>query len=118
MQVAYILNQLLNVSVGVNGEIYVPYNQIRQHLRDFEKTCISWDVEDFKKAAFWKEGIDWNKIYDESWFEHALHCMIEDHDAELGVNWATVGNYLDKYCKHNTKDNLVEFEENFNRKEQ
>lgn len=114
MQVAYILNQLLNVSAGVDGEIFVPYKEVSQHLRDYEKTCICWDVEDFRSVAFRKCGENWRNVYDEDWFEHALHSMIEDHDAELGINWATVEEYLDRYCKHEAKDNIVMLEENVN----
>ena len=114
MQVAYILNQLLNVSVGVDGEIFVPYNQVSQHLRDYEKTCICWDVEDFRSIASRKGGENWKNVYDESWFEHALHAMIDDHDAELGINWTTVEEYLDKYCKQEIKDSIVLLEKNYN----
>jgi hypothetical protein len=113
MQVAYILNQLLNAHIGVNGELYVPYSLVSQYFRDYENSSITWNIEDFQKAAFQKCGADWKNTYDEGWFENALHCMIDDHDAKFGITWNTVDDYLDKYCKHSLNDNFLALEENF-----
>ena len=31
-------------------------------------------------------------------FEEALHTMIREHDAGLGITWITIDHYLNEYC--------------------
>jgi len=72
---------------------------INDYRRGYRFIC--WSIGDFEQQAqeiedYENEG---NKIYDRSKFQETLELMIHKHDAELGINWNTIKDYLDNYCK-------------------
>lgn len=46
-----------------------------------------------------KGGDDWEIIYDVDKFQSALERMIFKHNADEGITWSTVSEYLNKYCR-------------------
>jgi len=61
---------------------------------------MGWSVEDFEqRAAEIEEDIEGGKsLYDTNKFEDALHCMVSNHDASLGISWDTIDFWLDEMC--------------------
>ena len=68
---------------------------------------IYWSVEDFKQQAekeyiyydyLFPKAKNWRNVFDEKLFEKALDIMVDNHNANVGVNWETVAYYLDKVC--------------------
>ena len=66
----------------------------RLHIYSPSIVTLTWSTEDFASIAEEMEGEDWREIFDESEFENALAEMIKNHDAEHGINWETVGYYV------------------------
>ena len=73
---------------------------------------ICWGINDFEYRASILEGytddieesvIVENKpkspIFDRSKFVEALGQMDHDHDANFGITWDTIDEYLDSYCR-------------------
>ena len=62
---------------------------------------MGWTVEDFvHRAAEIEESNRGGKtLYDPSKFEEALHCMVNNHDANMGISWDTVDFWLDEMCR-------------------
>lgn len=95
------LNNLVNVDFIQNpSQIYNEENFSFQ---------INWSVKDFEYAAknnfleLQRDNIkeyehfsSWEQIYDKSQFEKQLIEMIKNHDANEGINWHTVDEYLGK----------------------
>tara|TARA_R110000772_G_scaffold146690_1_gene257003 strand:+ start:301 stop:759 length:459 start_codon:yes stop_codon:yes gene_type:complete len=85
---------------------------IQAFLEKKETTAsIVWSVNDFEVEAerqffILKEDEDgdvegltsWEQYFDKSKFKMALDEMIEDHDAEYGINNYSVQNALETYC--------------------
>lgn len=67
---------------------------------------LTWSVEDFEAEAERLVGENWKDIYDESKFEDALFEMIDNHDAEWGINWNSVAFYLNQYCKKEEENEM------------
>lgn len=67
---------------------------------------LTWSVEDFEAEAEILVGKNWKDIYDESKFEYALFEMIDNHDAEWGINWSSVAFYLNDYCKKEEENEM------------
>ena len=67
---------------------------------------LTWSVEDFEAEAERLVGENWKDIYDESKFEDALFEMIDNHDAEWGINWNSVAFYLNQYCKKEKENEM------------
>ena len=67
---------------------------------------LTWSVEDFEAEAEILVGKNWKDIYDESKFEYALFEMIDNHDAEWGINWSSVAFYLNEYCKKKEENEM------------
>jgi hypothetical protein len=90
-------------SIDVKGTKYVPVDLVEQHFTAIRRSSVHWDIEDFVTAAQWEvkndEDAAWKLVYDEDKFQQALERMIQDHDAEIGINWNTVSRYLNRYCK-------------------
>lgn len=59
---------------------------------------IAWSVEDFIQRAEEIEGEDWEKVYDPERFSYALKRMFKNHDANMGISWDAIDQYLDAYC--------------------
>lgn len=64
---------------------------------------IYWHKDDFEHQAKeneeYAEENDEKLEYDRSKFEYALDIMIDNHDANNGINWDTISDYLNTYCK-------------------
>lgn len=67
---------------------------------------LTWSVEDFEAQAESLVGENWRDIYDESKFEDALFEMIDNHDAEWGINWSSISFYLNQYCKKEEENEM------------
>ena len=67
---------------------------------------LTWSVEDFEAKAEELVGENWKDIYDESKFEDALFEMIDNHDAEWGINWSSISFYLNQYCKKEEENEM------------
>lgn len=67
---------------------------------------LTWSVEDFEAEAERLVGENWKDIYDESKFEDALFEMIDNHDAEWGINWSSISFYLNQYCKKEEENEM------------
>ena len=65
------------------------------------KYTMGWTVEDFEhRAAEMEESYGEGKaLYDPSKFEEALHCMVNNHDASMGISWESVDFWLDEMCR-------------------
>jgi hypothetical protein len=72
-------------------------------LKDFDKlvsTAIFWSVNDFESKANEIIAEDNDDIqFDKNKYEEALKKMIHDHNAEYGITWDTVHDYLVTYCQ-------------------
>lgn len=82
--------------------------QLEAELAELKAMSITWTVEDFEGHAENSleylqirnpELTDWRQVYDETKFPDALHHMINNHDASLGITWDTIDYYLDEFCK-------------------
>lgn len=60
-----------------------------------EKRCISWSVNDFKNVA---ESFSITK-FDETKYPLALRNMINNHDANEGINNSVIEKYLIDFCQ-------------------
>ena len=65
---------------------------------------MGWSVEDFEHRAEELEQYMTETLYDRDKFEEALHCMIDNHDASLGINWDTVDYWLSYMCIKDVKE--------------
>ena len=68
-----------------------------EYILDPDIVASWWSVEDFEARASDNED-GGEKIYDRSKFTEALKLMVEEEDANIGINWETIDCYLDKYC--------------------
>lgn len=87
-------------------------NKIITNIDQLQKEMLKWSIEDFMYQARLKEGIldipvedltikEAKKIlkkYDPEKFQDALETMIHKHDAEIGITWDTISDYLEEYC--------------------
>ena len=80
--------------------------QCIKQLEIIEQRSIYWGVTDFRLQALELCRFD-DKLckltYDESKFPEALKEMIENHDADWGISWVTVTEYLNKFCRKSKK---------------
>jgi hypothetical protein len=64
---------------------------------------IYWHIIDFEQQATQNEEYaeENGKIlkYNREDFEYALDLMIDNHDANYGITWNTISDYLNTYCK-------------------
>ena len=67
---------------------------------------LTWSVEDFEAEAEILVGENWKDIYDVSKFEYALFEMIDNHDAEWGINWSSIAFYLNEYCRKKKENEM------------
>lgn len=63
------------------------------------KTAVIWRVEDFESKAKELEREAGCDLFDRSLFSKVLQLMILRHNADVGISWATVEDYLLSYCK-------------------
>lgn len=91
-------------------DLFSSENRLNYHLKDGRiarivllrpgDNCVIWSVEDFKQKAIDKTNEDvWQDYYDESKFQEALDLMCAEHNAECGITWDTVLEYLEEYCQ-------------------
>lgn len=67
--------------------------------------AIIWSPEDFELEARSVEDKEIEILYDRDKFHAAIRYMIEDHNADVGITWQTVREYLDRYCLLNNNKN-------------
>ena len=77
--------------------VYSP-KEILKLLEDL-KTAVIWRVEDFEAKATELEHQANCVLFNRTLFEKVLQLMIQRHNADLGISWATVEQYLQNYCK-------------------
>ena len=112
-----------SIKPGLSNEIIIEMkDQPDAGIRFLEpgQACVVWSVEDFEGRAesrwesftkdikdkdgkvLWKakfpNATKMEDVYDPEEFESALHNMVDNHDAELGITWDTVDIYLDDNC--------------------
>ena len=61
-----------------------------------EKRCIGWSVNDFKNVA---ESLSDMYQFDERKYPLALRNMIDNHDANEGINNSVIEKYLINFCQ-------------------
>ena len=100
MYIDDIIAELNKGMVRIGNVNYYPVDKVMRHLNNLSTNCIRWDTDDFEHAAKIKTSEEeWSEYYNKEMFGSALDEMIQDHDAEIGINWQTVEYYLDTYCK-------------------
>ena len=79
------------------------HNSRRDMENALDPNCcqVSWCIDDFEAHAEYLESNnhDGKQVYDRSKFAYALGRMCDKHDAEYGINWETIGAYLDDCCR-------------------
>lgn len=60
---------------------------------------VTWSVKDFEHRAKELEGNEDNVKFNRENFQDALHDMIKNHDASIGICWDTIDIYLHSECK-------------------
>lgn len=60
--------------------------------------AVVWSPEDFELEARSVEDEKIEILYDRDRFHAAIRYMIEDHNADIGITWQTVREYLNRYC--------------------
>ena len=70
---------------------------------ELEKPLINtlgWSIEDFQLRAKELESLVGSEVplYDPRKFKDALYCMVDKHDASLGITWDTVDFWQDEMC--------------------
>ena len=83
---------------GVSWQSIIPNATISFDENRSDEACIIWSVEDFYTQAE-ELNTEYGHNFDETKFEEALHLMIRKHDANVGITWDTVKDYLLEYCK-------------------
>lgn len=63
------------------------------------KGAVVWSIEDFETLAQELEEEAGKPLFDRTLFAEYLYEMIENHDADYGITWASVRYYLENYCK-------------------
>ena len=87
-----ILSQLdENTTIEQNG---IEINGYKLLALPQTSAAIIWSVEDFEMQARNTADDEWEDEYDQAKFTDALHRMIENHDADWGITWSTVSDYL------------------------
>jgi len=87
MKIHDIITKLNTVSALLLG--------LKEEIQQYKRESIRWSISDFKQQANNSENPEY---YDLSKFPSALELMIEEHDADVGINWDTIQSYLDDYC--------------------
>ena len=83
---------------GVSWESIIPNATISFGEIRSDEACIIWSVEDFYNQAEELTTL-YGHNFDETKFEETLHLMIRKHDANVGITWETITEYLLEYCK-------------------
>ena len=99
MYIDDIIKKLNETSIRFGNIDYCQLNKVVYYLEKIGKTSIQWSEDDFKCMAEQIKGDEWDQWYCEEKFGEALEAMINDHDAEHGISWYSVEEYLDMYCK-------------------
>jgi hypothetical protein len=80
-----------NTTIDQNG---IEINGYKLFALPQTSVAIIWSVEDFEMQARNTADDEWEDEYDQAKFTDALHRMIENHDADCGITWSTVSDYL------------------------
>lgn len=71
--------------------------EILKLLEDL-KTAVIWRIEDFESKAKELEQKAGCHLFDRSLFSKVLQLMILKHNADEGICWLTIEEYLQNYC--------------------
>lgn len=102
------------VKIGEDGKLLISldwYDDTMGYSKvKLEKPLVytmGWTVEDFEhRAAELEKDTEGGKpLYDTNKFEGALHSMVDNHDANLGITWNTIDFWLDEMCLLEEEDN-------------
>jgi len=87
-RVVPLLREIDSTQFGAGKKILDIIDEYEQKF----KGCICWSIDDMIQEAR-EEG--WELSEDDA--QAALEEMIDDHDANNGINWNTVSYYINKY---------------------
>lgn len=78
--------------------------KFKRHLSwalDDNCALICWSTHDLEQRATEVEEHQGDDVilYDRSKFKEALDALIDDHDCNWGINWETLDQYLEAYCR-------------------
>jgi len=104
MYINDIVKKLDQSIMRIGNTDYYPADKVRHELDELSTECIQWSIEDFEHMAIQCKGNDWEEYYDKNMFGDALECMIYDHNAEYGISWDTVQEYLQRICARRTTE--------------
>ena len=79
------------------NELSPEEQEIVQMYRDGFR-AIWWSVDDFESRAQILEDIYVGRKYNREDFQYSLEEMLHHHDANNGITWDTIDEYLDYYC--------------------
>lgn len=99
MYVDDIIKKLSETSIRYGNVDYCRLDTVTHYLKDIGNKSIMWSEDDFLHMARLLKDDEWDQWYNKESFEEALHAMINDHDAMVGISWYHVEIYLNKYCK-------------------
>lgn len=91
------------VKIGQGSQVSVSMTYKKGYTRiELDEPLVGgifgWSIDDFELRAKDRE-VDQEPIYDRAKFREALYCMINAHDADMGINWDTVDFWLDELCR-------------------
>lgn len=72
----------------------VNFNDAKKVLEDYwsDKVAVVWEIDDI----LWKAQED-GKLVTEEEAKDVLNRMLNKHDATIGINWDTIGFYIEDY---------------------
>ena len=76
---------------------------LRKEFEQWKKESIKWSIDDFYTQIQCRREYDEDN-YDETKFQECLEMMIQNHDANVGIDWTDIDYYLDEYCKKEVTD--------------
>jgi hypothetical protein len=72
---------------------------LTEKLEHYSTRTVYWCEDDFEMQAKELEKRKGRILYDRTTFTNALETMITKHDANLGINWDMITEYLNSYCR-------------------